>query len=100
VRIDPRWGAGADRRREVESPRVVFAETNWWMERPFSLASARHWSASCRAFAPWKPLPEAKHLYRSAGYEPQFNLSADPETFGPLAFTKNLHQGSDGSPTR
>jgi hypothetical protein len=84
----------------VESPRVVFAETNWRMERPFSLASARHWSASRRGFAPWKPLPEAKHLYLSAGYEPQFDLSADPENHRSARVHQNLQQGSDGSPTR
>ena len=43
--------------------------------------------------------PEAKHLYLSTGYEPQFDLSADPETIGPLAFTKNLRRDPAGSTT-
>ena len=34
--------------------------------------------------------PEAKHLYLNTGYEAQFDLSADPETIGALAFTKDL----------
>jgi hypothetical protein len=34
--------------------------------------------------------PEAKHLYLNTGYTAQFDLAADPETIGPLAFTKNL----------
>ncbi len=38
--------------------------------------------------------PEAKHLYLNTGYEPQFDLSADPETIGPLAFTKDLRPAS------
>ena len=38
--------------------------------------------------------PEAKHLYLNTGYAAQFDLSADPETIGPLAFTKDLAQVS------
>lgn len=34
--------------------------------------------------------PEAAALYRSAGYEPGYDLEADPETIGPLPFTKDL----------
>jgi len=34
--------------------------------------------------------PEAKHLYLNTGYAAQFDLAADPETIGPLAFTKAL----------
>ena len=34
--------------------------------------------------------PEAKHLYLSTGYQPQFDLDADPETLKFLAFTKEL----------
>jgi GNAT superfamily N-acetyltransferase len=34
--------------------------------------------------------PEAKHLYLTSGYVPQFDLEVDPETIGPLAFTKDL----------
>ncbi|PNH82214.1 hypothetical protein CXZ05_14650 [Arthrobacter sp. AFG20] len=34
--------------------------------------------------------PEARHLYLNTGYTPQFDLAADPETIGPLAFRKDL----------
>ncbi|MBD1542951.1 GNAT family N-acetyltransferase [Arthrobacter sp. IA7] len=34
--------------------------------------------------------PEAKYLYLNTGYAAQFDLAADPETIGPLAFTKDL----------
>ena len=34
--------------------------------------------------------PEAKHLYLATGYQPQFDLDADPETVKSLAFTKDL----------
>jgi hypothetical protein len=34
--------------------------------------------------------PEAKHLYLNTGYTAQFALAVDPETIGPLAFTKDL----------
>lgn len=34
--------------------------------------------------------PEAVALYRAAGYQPQFDVAADPETIGPLAFVKDL----------
>ena len=34
--------------------------------------------------------PEARHLYLNTGYTAQFDLAADPETIGPLAFTKDL----------
>ncbi|WP_345713581.1 GNAT family N-acetyltransferase [Kineococcus glutinatus] len=34
--------------------------------------------------------PEARHLYLAAGYAPRFDLSADPETIGPLPFRKDL----------
>jgi len=44
--------------------------------------------------------PEAKHLYLNTGYEAQFDLSADPETIGPLAFTKDLPGGSRRRPSR
>ena len=52
---------------KVESPRLVLAETNWRMDRPFSLASARHWSASWRALAPWKPLPRVSEVSSTTG---------------------------------
>ncbi|TDO30648.1 SsuE family FMN reductase [Kribbella sp. VKM Ac-2527] len=34
--------------------------------------------------------PEAAGLYLAVGFEPQFDRSADPETIGPLPFTKDL----------
>jgi hypothetical protein len=34
--------------------------------------------------------PEAKGLYLAAGYRPLFDLSADPESIGPLPFEKHL----------
>ncbi|SHM04512.1 GNAT family N-acetyltransferase [Streptomyces yunnanensis] len=34
--------------------------------------------------------PEAKHLYLAAGYRPLFDLTADPESIGPLPFEKHL----------
>lgn len=35
--------------------------------------------------------PEAVRLYASAGYTPLFDVEADPESVGQLAFTKELH---------
>lgn len=37
--------------------------------------------------------PEARNLYLKAGYRPQFDLDADPETLKFLAFTKELPEG-------
>jgi SsuE family FMN reductase len=34
--------------------------------------------------------PEAAALYLSVGFEPQFDVDADPESVGPLPFTKDL----------
>jgi SsuE family FMN reductase len=34
--------------------------------------------------------PEAAGLYLAAGFEPQFDTSVDPESIGPLPFTKEL----------
>ncbi|HEX3781360.1 MAG TPA: GNAT family N-acetyltransferase [Pseudonocardiaceae bacterium] len=34
--------------------------------------------------------PEARGLYLAAGYQPLFDLAADPETIGPLPFEKLL----------
>ncbi|MFB9072269.1 GNAT family N-acetyltransferase [Citricoccus parietis] len=34
--------------------------------------------------------PEAKHLYLATGYQPGFDLDADPESITHLAFTKHL----------
>ncbi len=42
--------------------------------------------------------PEASQLYLTAGYTPQFDPSADPETIGPLPFTKELGAGVGGAP--
>ena len=36
--------------------------------------------------------PEAKQLYLRTGYRPLFDLTADPETIGPLAFAKDLSE--------
>ena len=37
--------------------------------------------------------PEARNLYLASGYTPRFDLTADPETIGPLAFAKELAPG-------
>ncbi|MET4093785.1 hypothetical protein ABIB51_000691 [Arthrobacter sp. UYCu712] len=37
---------------------------------------------------------KARHLYLNTGHEPQFDLAADPETIGPLAFTGDLRPAS------
>lgn len=42
--------------------------------------------------------PEARALYESAGYEPRFDTSADPETIGPLAFAKVLSPAATRAP--
>jgi GNAT superfamily N-acetyltransferase len=34
--------------------------------------------------------PEARGLYLAAGYRPLFDVTADPETIGPLPFSKHL----------
>nr|WP_205706812.1 GNAT family N-acetyltransferase [Kineococcus vitellinus] len=34
--------------------------------------------------------PEARELYLRCGYRPLFDLDADPESIGPLAFEKDL----------
>ncbi|MBI0383949.1 GNAT family N-acetyltransferase, partial [Streptomyces albiflaviniger] len=34
--------------------------------------------------------PEARGLYLATGYTPLFDVSADPETIGPLPFEKGL----------
>lgn len=40
--------------------------------------------------------PEARNLYLNLGYTPLFDLEADPETIGELAFEKVLAPGNDG----
>ncbi len=44
--------------------------------------------------------PEARGLYLAAGYRPDFDVHAAPETVGPLAFDKDLsHFGPGPKPT-
>lgn len=38
--------------------------------------------------------PEARSLYLAGGYHPRFDVNADPETIGPLAFAKELVPGA------
>lgn len=52
------------------------------------LAAARGYRSVYLTTGPRQP--EAKHLYLNSGYTPGFDLNADPETIGPLAFTKEL----------
>ncbi|GGO95372.1 GNAT family N-acetyltransferase [Wenjunlia tyrosinilytica] len=44
--------------------------------------------------------PEARGLYLAEGYSPLFDLTADPETIGPLPFEKALvgRDGRNGTP--
>ena len=73
------WTHSAHRRRGLA--RLVLAELE-------SLAAARGYSKLYLTTGPRQP--EATHLYLNTGYQPQFDLAADPETIGPLAFTKDL----------
>jgi GNAT superfamily N-acetyltransferase len=73
------WTHSAHRRRGLA--RRVLAE----LER---LAAARGYRSVYLTTGPRQP--EAKHLYLNTGYTPHFDLAADPETIGPLAFTKEL----------
>ncbi|WP_427134848.1 GNAT family N-acetyltransferase [Pseudarthrobacter sp. S9] len=73
------WTHSAHRRRGLA--RFVLAELE-------SLAARRGYRKVYLTTGPRQP--EAKHLYLNTGYEAQFDLSADPETVGPLAFTKEL----------
>jgi GNAT superfamily N-acetyltransferase len=73
------WTHSAHRRRGLA--RRVLAE----LER---LAADRGYSSVYLTTGPRQP--EAKHLYLNTGYTAQFDLAADPETIGALAFTKNL----------
>jgi len=73
------WTHSAHRRRGLA--RFVLAELE-------ALAARRGYR---RVFLTTGPRqPEAKHLYLTSGYEPQFDLDQDPEIIGSLAFTKNL----------
>ena len=73
------WTHSAHRRRGLA--RVVLTE----LER---LAALRGYRRIYLTTGPRQP--EAKHLYLTTGYEPQFDVEADPETIKSLAFTKNL----------
>jgi GNAT superfamily N-acetyltransferase len=81
------WTHSSHRRRGLA--RFVLAELE-------ALAARRGYRSVYLTTGPRQP--EAKHLYLSTGYEAQFDLSADPESIGPLAFTKDLHRESAGSP--
>ena len=42
--------------------------------------------------------PEARSLYLAGGYHPRFDVNADPENIGPLAFAKELVPGAGFAP--
>jgi GNAT superfamily N-acetyltransferase len=73
------WTHSAHRRRGLA--RLVLAELE-------ALAVRRGYSRLYLTTGPRQP--EAKHLYLTTGYEPQFDIDADPETLKLLAFTKAL----------
>ncbi|GAA4661130.1 GNAT family N-acetyltransferase [Amycolatopsis dongchuanensis] len=73
------WTHSAHRRRGLA--RRVVAE----LERE---AAARGYERVYLTTGPRQP--EAKALYLAAGYTPLFDVTADPETIGPLAFEKAL----------
>jgi GNAT superfamily N-acetyltransferase len=73
------WTHSAHRRRGLA--RRVLGE----LER---LAAERGYRSVYLTTGPRQP--EAKHLYLNTGYTAQFDVAADPETIGPLAFTKDL----------
>ncbi|MBT2538604.1 GNAT family N-acetyltransferase [Arthrobacter sp. ISL-69] len=73
------WTHSAHRRRGLA--RFVLAELE-------TLAAHRGYSRVYLTTGPRQP--EAKYLYLNSGYEPQFDLAADPETIKFLAFTKDL----------
>ncbi|GAA1272828.1 GNAT family N-acetyltransferase [Arthrobacter pascens] len=77
------WTHSAHRRRGLA--RRVLEELE-------QLAAARGYSRIYLTTGPRQP--EAKHLYLNAGYTPHFDLSADPETIGRLAFAKDLRPRS------
>ena len=83
------WTHSAHRRRGLA--RFVLAELE-------ALAARRGYRKVYLTTGPRQP--EAKHLYLNTGYEAQFDLSADPESIGPLAFTKDLPAGSRRGPSR
>jgi GNAT superfamily N-acetyltransferase len=73
------WTHSAHRRRGLA--RFVLSELE-------ALAARRGYRKVYLTTGPRQP--EAKHLYLNTGYAAQFDLSADPETIGPLAFNKDL----------
>jgi GNAT superfamily N-acetyltransferase len=73
------WTHSGHRRRGLA--RFVLAELE-------ALAARRGYGKVYLTTGPSQP--EAKHLYLNTGYAAQFDLAADPEAIGPLAFTKNL----------
>jgi GNAT superfamily N-acetyltransferase len=73
------WTHSAHRRRGLG--RLVLAELE-------ALAAARGYTRLYLTTGPRQP--EARHLYLNSGYQARFDLDADPETIGPLAFTKDL----------
>lgn len=73
------WTHSGHRRRGLA--RLVLAELE-------ALAARRGYTRLYLTTGPRQP--EAKHLYLSTGYQPQFDLEADPETLRFLAFTKEL----------
>jgi GNAT superfamily N-acetyltransferase len=73
------WTHSAHRRRGLA--KLVLAELE-------ALAARRGYTRLYLTTGPRQP--EAKYLYLSTGYQPQFDLDADPETIKFLAFTKEL----------
>jgi GNAT superfamily N-acetyltransferase len=73
------WTHSAHRRRGLA--RFVLAELE-------ALAARRGYNRVYLTTGPRQP--EAKHLYLNSGYEPLFDLAADPETIKFLAFSKDL----------
>ncbi|WP_370281219.1 GNAT family N-acetyltransferase [Pseudarthrobacter sp. NamE2] len=78
------WTSSAHRRRGLA--RLVLAELE-------ALTARRGYTRIYLTTGPGQP--EAKHLDLSTGYQPQFDVSADPETVGILTFTKDLPAASD-----
>ncbi len=75
------WTRSGHRRRGLA--KLVMAELE-------TLAASRGYSRLYLTTGPRQP--EAKHLYLATGYQPQFDLDADPETLKFLAFTKELSE--------
>lgn len=73
------WTHSGHRRRGLG--RVVLAELE-------ALAAERGYRRVYLTTGPRQP--EARQLYLNTGYQPQFDLDADPETLKFLAFTKEL----------